>query len=69
MIIGPKYKICKRLGSGVFDKCQTQKFTLADEKSKKKGGSKKRPKQMSNTGNSLSKSRRCDIHMVLLKSN
>ena len=53
MIIGPKYKICKRLGSGVFDKCQTQKFTLADEKAKKKGGSKKRPKQMSEYGKQL----------------
>jgi small subunit ribosomal protein S4 len=53
MKIGPKYKICKRLGSGVFDKCQTQKFTLADEKSKKKGGSRKRPRQMSEYGKQL----------------
>ena len=30
MIIGPKYKICKRLGNGVFEKCQTQKFTLSE---------------------------------------
>lgn len=30
MIIGPKYKICKRLGSSVFEKCQTQKFQLAE---------------------------------------
>ena len=30
MIIGPKYKICKRLGSAVFEKCQTQKYTLAE---------------------------------------
>ena len=37
----------------MFDKCQTQKFTLADEKSKKKGGSKKRPKQMSEYGKQL----------------
>ncbi len=29
MIIGPKYKICKRLGAAVFEKCQTQKFQLA----------------------------------------
>ena len=29
MIIGPKYKICKRLGAPVFEKCQTQKFQLA----------------------------------------
>lgn len=30
MIIGPKYKICKRLGASVFEKCQTQKFQLAE---------------------------------------
>lgn len=30
MIIGPKYKICKRLGGAVFEKCQTQKFALAE---------------------------------------
>jgi small subunit ribosomal protein S4 len=52
MKIGPKYKICKRLGSGVFDKCQTQKFTLAEEKNKKKRTS-KRPRQMSEYGKQL----------------
>jgi len=30
MIIGPKYKICKRLGASVFEKCQTQKYQLAE---------------------------------------
>ena len=30
MQIGPKYKICKRLGASVFEKCQTQKFQLAE---------------------------------------
>lgn len=33
MLIGPKYKICKRLGASVFEKCQTQKFQLAEAKS------------------------------------
>ena len=28
MIIGPKYKIAKRLGAAVFEKTQTQKFAL-----------------------------------------
>ncbi|HEY4511066.1 MAG TPA: 30S ribosomal protein S4 [Candidatus Paceibacterota bacterium] len=39
MIIGPKYKICKRLGASVFEKCQTQKFALAEARGgvKKKG--------------------------------
>lgn len=52
MQIGPKYKICKRLGSEVFDKCQTQKFALVKEKLKNKRSS-KRPKQMSEYGKQL----------------
>ncbi len=44
MIIGPKYKICKRLGASVFEKCQTQKFQLAEARTPrqtkmKRGGS------------------------------
>src|SRR5581483_1111869 len=31
MLVGPKYKICKRLGSSVFEKCQTQKFQLSEQ--------------------------------------
>src|SRR3989344_7937940 len=40
MLIGPKYKICKRLGGGVFEKCQTQKFALAEgrRKDRREGG-------------------------------
>jgi small subunit ribosomal protein S4 len=41
MIIGPKYKICKRLGSAVFEKCQTQKFQLAMENAPRKRGGKR----------------------------
>jgi small subunit ribosomal protein S4 len=52
MIIGPKYKICRRLGSGVFDKCQTQKFMVSEGKKAKnqKGG---RRKQLSEYGQQL----------------
>ncbi|MBX4191995.1 30S ribosomal protein S4 [Candidatus Parcubacteria bacterium] len=42
MIIGPKYKICKRLGASVFEKCQTQKFQMAETRAPrrtKRGGS------------------------------
>lgn len=49
MIIGPKYKICRRLGSGVFDQCQSQKFMLSEgrhQKNAKKG----RRKQVSEYG-------------------
>lgn len=43
MIIGPKYKICKRLGSNVFEKCQTKSFASraqrGDEKKGRRAGS------------------------------
>lgn len=29
MKIGPRYKICKRLGSPIFSKCETQSFQIA----------------------------------------
>lgn len=40
MKIGPKYKICKRLGAGVFEKCQTAKFAVSEARNPrvKKGG-------------------------------
>lgn len=41
MIIGPKYKICKRLGSNVFEKCQTKSFAARAQKDDGKRG--KRP--------------------------
>jgi small subunit ribosomal protein S4 len=30
MQIGPKFKICRRLGPGVFEKCQSRRFTMAE---------------------------------------
>ncbi len=41
MIIGPKYKICKRLGASVFEKCQTAKFQLAEARAPRRS----RPKR------------------------
>ncbi len=35
MKLGPKYKICKRLGAGIFEKCQTQKFSLSEARNPK----------------------------------
>jgi small subunit ribosomal protein S4 len=32
MIIGPKYKIAKRLGAPIFEKTQTQKFALSEQR-------------------------------------
>lgn len=42
MLIGPKYKICKRLGASVFEKCQTQKFQLAEARAPRRTGRPKR---------------------------
>ncbi|HEY4515816.1 MAG TPA: 30S ribosomal protein S4 [Candidatus Paceibacterota bacterium] len=41
MRIGPKYKIARRLGAPIFEKTQTQKFALSEEKKSRRGG---RPK-------------------------
>ncbi len=30
MISQPTYKVCRRLGAGVYDKCQTQKFVVSE---------------------------------------
>jgi len=46
----PKFKICKRLGAGVYDKCQTSKFTVATPKF---GGAGKRPKALTEYGTQL----------------
>lgn len=46
---GPKYKICRRLGSGVFEKCQTQKFVIS-ESNRGRGKNGKKPKQPSEYG-------------------
>ena len=42
MLVGPKYKICKRLGASVFEKCQTQKFQLAEARAPRRMGRPKR---------------------------
>ena len=42
MIAGPKYKICKRLGSSVFEKCQTQKYQLAEARAPRRASRPKR---------------------------
>jgi small subunit ribosomal protein S4 len=54
MQIGPRYKICKRLGSGVFEKCQTQKFETA----KNRGDSGGRGRRQSNYGQQLEEKQR-----------
>ena len=48
MISKPKFKICKRLGSGVYDKCQTSKFSAASGKFGSSNN--RRPKPLSEYG-------------------
>lgn len=50
MKVGPRYKICKRLGSNVFEKCQTQKFTISESR---RSSRRKRPRALSDYGKQL----------------
>jgi len=51
--IGPKYKICRRLGSDVFEKCQTQKYMLSESRKAKSIRRGKRPKILTDYGRQL----------------
>jgi small subunit ribosomal protein S4 len=50
MISKPKFKICRRLGPGVYDKCQTSKFVASSTKTLPGG---KRPKAPTEYGAQL----------------
>lgn len=50
MISKPRYKVGRRLGAGVYEKCQTPKFALS---SQRKAKSDKRPKARSEYGTQL----------------
>lgn len=50
MKIGPKYKIGKRLGASVFEKCQTHKFVISEARRKQR---RRRPRQLSDYGKQL----------------
>lgn len=52
MKVGPRYKICKRLGSGVYEKCQTQKFQLSAAR-RGKGGPMKHARSFTDYGKQL----------------
>lgn len=52
MKVGPRYKVCKRLGNGVYEKCQTQKYTLSESR-RKQGPGQRRPRQLSDYGKQL----------------
>ncbi|KKQ04247.1 MAG: 30S ribosomal protein S4 [Parcubacteria group bacterium GW2011_GWB1_36_5] len=48
MLSKPKFKICRRLGPGVYDKCQTSKFRAVSSKGGLLGA--RRPKALSEYG-------------------
>jgi len=50
MISKPKFKICRRLGPGVYDKCQTPKFNSGATMKGRRGS---RPKALSEYGTQL----------------
>lgn len=52
MIIGPKYKICRRLGARVFGKCETTKFSISGSAQGGKGGQKGRGPKRGRRGGS-----------------
>jgi len=52
MKVQPTYKVCRRLGAGVYDKCQTQKYTLSEAKHAKSSGARRR-KGLSDFGKQL----------------
>ena len=48
------YKVCRRLGAGVYDKCQTQKFALSEARHEKGGrGGNRRRTTLSDFGRQL----------------
>ncbi|MCH8888990.1 30S ribosomal protein S4 [Patescibacteria group bacterium] len=54
MIVGPRYKVCKRLGNSVYEKCQTQKYALRE--SRRQSGmriGRGRPRRLSDYGKQL----------------
>lgn len=50
MIIGPKYKIARRLGANIFEKTQTQKFAVRSEQKSAGKGMGKKPRAKSDFG-------------------
>jgi len=51
MLSKPKFKICRRLGPGVYDKCQTAKFSATTGKMALAGA--RRPKAPTEYGTQL----------------
>ena len=62
MKTGPRYKICKRLGNSVFEKCQTQKFVLSEaRRSAVRKTTGRRPRAPSDYGKQLLEKQRARL--------
>ena len=62
MKTGPRYKICKRLGSSVFEKCQTQKYVLSEaRRSAVRRTTGRRPRAPSDYGKQLLEKQRARL--------
>jgi small subunit ribosomal protein S4 len=57
MKTGPRYKICRRFGTGVFEKCQTQKYEIAEAK-KSRSETKRRGRMLSDFGRQMKEKQR-----------
>ena len=66
MITKPKFKICRRLGPGVYDKCQTSKFSASTGASPSFN---RRPKALSEYASQLIEKQKLDFLMVLMNDN
>lgn len=53
MITGPKYKVCRRLGEGVYEKCQLPAFQMRKNRGHQNLPKKHRSGQRSDYGNAL----------------
>ncbi len=53
MKVSSKYKVCKRLGSSVYEKCQTQKYMLSESRSAKGSKSGRKPRGLSDYARQL----------------
>lgn len=62
MIIGPKYKIARRLNAPVFEKTQTQKYAMSAARKTKKGGG---PRQKTAFGEQLNEKQKARFTYLL----
>lgn len=60
MKVGPRYKVCRRLGNDVHEKCQTDKYALSESR-KKTDFRGRRPKRPSDYGKQLIEKQRVRV--------